>query len=236
MLEKAPNNIESSEVPKGRNIDLYLFRHGEAEDKSLEAGLSERGVEQAKEAAKNLLTRVIGAGGGVIKFISSPVKRAKQTSDIMRQTIQETITEEHLDQVRLMTSRDRDTLKAGGVIGPLTEQGVDDPVNYWLENPDTLEGKSPKEIAARVQGVIDTLQKIADRLPQGEKIFYIGITHEVPQAALLNDKSGKTLNELSGNIQNCESIEIKLKGGSDTKKPEILFRGQSIQSDDPASS
>src|SRR3989338_6866626 len=101
MIEKISNNIESNEIQKGRDIELYLFRHGQAENQGLEAGLTVQGVEQAKEAAKNLLTRIIEAGGGVIKFMSSPVKRAKQTSEIMQQTIQNVISEERLEQVRL---------------------------------------------------------------------------------------------------------------------------------------
>lgn len=233
MSEKIPNgeipkNIESKEVaPKGRDIELYLFRHAEASNQGLESELTGQGKEQAKKAAQDLLTQIIEQGGGVIKFLSSPVKRAKQTSEIMQQVIQEIITDKHLENIRLMTPREREALKAAGVLGPLKGWGIDDPVDYWLENPDVIEGKSPTETAKTLQEVIDLLQKMANRLPHGEKIYYVGITHEVPQAALLNQVSGKTLNELGGNIQNCESIRVGLKGGSDEESA-IVFRNQRI--------
>lgn len=223
------NKIENrEEPPKNREIELYLLRHAEALDQTLDAELTEHGKEQAREAAHDLMKKVLEKGGGIIKFIVSPVRRAQQTAEVMQQVIQEIISEQKGEDVRLMTSRDREALKAGGVIGPLSERGIDDPIDYWLQNPDVLENKSPAEIAKRLSEVVVFLQKMADRLPNGEKVYYIGITHEVPQAALLNQISGKTLNELGGKIQNCESIRIELKGNSD-EDPTILFRDQTMR-------
>lgn len=227
--EISKNNIEGKEVaPKGREIELYLFRHAEASDQGVDAELTERGKEQAKEAAQNLVRQIIEQGGGVIKFLSSPVKRAKQTSEIMQQTIHEILSEQQVKNIRLMSPRDRETLKAAGVIGPLKQSGIDDPVDYWLRNPEILEGKSPSKIAERLHEIINLLQKVADRLSSGEKIYYIGVTHEVPQAALLYQTSGKTLNELGGNIQNCELMKIELKGKSE-EGATIKFRDKEMK-------
>ena len=228
----ARNNIENKETtPKSRGIEFYLFRHAEAADQGVDAELTERGEKQAEEAAQNLVRQIIEQGGGVIKFLSSPVKRAKRTSEIMQQTISEILSEQQIKNMRLMNPRDREALKAAGVIGPLKQRGIDDPINYWLNNPEILEGKSPSKIAEPLHEVIDFLQKMADRLPSGEKIYYIGVTHEVPQAALLNQTSGKTLEELGGNIQNCESMKIELKGNS-KEMPTIKFRDKEIKIDD----
>jgi len=207
---------EQNEIsPVGREVDFYLYRHAEAGGEGVDDELTPKGIEQAQEAAKVLLEEVIQNGGGVIKFISSPVLRAKRTAEIMRSTIQDLIIERKITNVRLMASRDREELRAAGLVGPLKERGIKDPVDYWLNNPDTLEGKSPTEIAGKINEVTRSLQKLTDRLPAGEKIYYIGVTHEVPQAALLNQISGKTLNELGGNIKNCEPIKIGFIGKSD---------------------
>lgn len=234
MSEKEPNSenishIESKEIPpKGREVDFYLFRHAEASGEGLDSELTERGKDQAIKAAQNLLEQIIQGGGGVIKFLSSPVRRAKVTSEIMQHAIQEILVERQIKDIRLISPRDRDALRAAGVIGPLKERGVDDPIDYWLKNPNALEGKCPSEIARKLQEMISFFQKIADRLPAGEKIYYIGVTHEVPQAALLHKVGGRTLNELGGNIQNCESIKIELVGKSD-KGASIKFRNEEMK-------
>ncbi len=238
MSEKEPNlenvgHIENKEIPpKGRGIDFYLFRHAEASGEGLDSELTERGKEQATKAAQNLLEQIIQNGGGVIKFLSSPVRRAKVTSEIMQHAIRETLAKQQIKDVRLMSPRDRDALRAAGVIGPLKERGIDDPIDYWLKNPDALEGKSLTETAQKLQGMINFFQKIADRLPAGEKIYYIGVTHEVPQAAFLHEVSGQTLNELGGNIQNCESIKIELVGKSD-EGAIIKFRNEEMKTGNP---
>jgi broad specificity phosphatase PhoE len=238
MSEKEPNlenvgHIENKDIsPKGREIDFYLFRHAEASGEGLDSELTERGKEQATQAAQNLLEQVIKNGGGVIKFLSSPIRRAKVTSEIMQHTIRETLAKQQIKDVRLMSPRDRDALRAAGVIGPLKKRGINDPIDYWLNNPDALDGKSPAETAQKLQGMINFLQKISDRLPAGEKIYYIGVTHEVPQAAFLHEVSGQTLNELGGNIQNCESIKIELVGKSD-KGAIIKFRNEEMKTGNP---
>lgn len=238
MSEKEANlknfgHIENKEIPpKGREIDFYLFRHAEASGEGLNSELTERGKEQAAKAAQDLLEQIIQKGGGVIKFLSSPVRRAKITSEIMQNAIQEIITERQIKEVRLMSPRDREALRAAGVIGPLKERGIDDPIDYWLKNPDALEGKNPTETAQKLQEMISFFQKVADRLPAGEKIYYIGVTHEVPQAAFLHEISGQTLNELGGNIQNCESIKVELVGKSE-ECAIIKFRNKEMKTGNP---
>ena len=212
--ELTPNDIEGKEAAlKSREIELYL---------------SERGIEQAKVAAQNLVREITEQGGGVVKFVSSPTKRAKQTSVVLQQTISEILSKEQINNIRLMNPRDRESLKAAGVIGPLMKRGIDDPVDYWLKNPETLEGKSPSKTAERLYEMIDRLQKMANRLSPGEKIYYIGVTHEVPQAALLNQTSGKTLSDLGGKVKNCEWLKVEMNGRSE-EGATIKFRGEEMK-------
>lgn len=221
--------------PKGREVDVYLFRHAEAAEQGVETELTGRGIEQAKEAATSLISQIQEQGGGVIKFLSSPVKRAKQTSEIMQQTIAAALIEQEIDNIRLIIPRDREALRAPGVVGPLARQGIEDPIEYWFANPDVLPGKNPEQIAERLRELLGLLKKVADRLPPGEKIHYVGVTHEVPQAALLHQLSGKTLNELGGSVKNCEPVTIHIEGKSE-EGPQILFRNLKLELPDRSAS
>lgn len=242
--EVSPEQTESREKrERGRDIAFYLFRHAQATGQESEAELTEQGRKQAEEAAENLLEHIIEQGGGIIKFLSSPTTRAKQTAEIIQRVISKIIIDKNVQNVRLITStqnlqnvrlttptppRKHDALKSGGVVRTLKKLNIDDPMDHWLQHPDVLEGKSPAEIASRVQKIIDNLQKMADRLPRSEeKIYYVGVTHETPQAALLNQISKKTLNDFGGQMSNCESIRIELKGNTD-EPPTISFRDQTI--------
>lgn len=216
--------------PKGREVDVYLFRHGEAVGEGTDAELSPQGVEQAKKTISDLLKQITEKGGGAVKFISSPVRRAAQTAEIMQSTLEQSIAEQGIQNIRILSPRTREVLKAAGVIGPLKQQGIENPIEYWLNNPESLEGKSPQKLAEQMRELIVFLKKVADRLPPGEKIYYVGVTHEVPQAALLNQLTGKTLEELGGGIKNCEPITIQLEGKSD-HNPKITFRDLHLELD-----
>jgi len=224
MIEGESRGVEHKEgEPSGREIDFHLLRHAEAAGEGIDVPLSETGQVQAQEAAQALLQEVVAKGGGAIKFMASPVRRARETAEIMQQTIEAALAEQKISNVRLMLLRQREALHSAGVIGPLKAQGIEDPVEYWLSHPESVAGANPEAVAERLRGVINHLQALSDRLPPGERIHYVGVTHEVPQAALLNNLSGKTLNELGGRIKNCEPIEINFQGDSDSG-PELVFR------------
>lgn len=228
LFGETNSSREARESEKGgREVDVYFYRHAEAEGEGVEAGLTEVGRQQARQAAEDLLGEITGAGG-VIKFLSSPVRRAQETAGIMRGFIAEAIERSNIQNIRLMSSRERDAVKAAGVIGPLRNKGIEDPIEHWLRNPGAVEGKSPEVISRKVQDLLKIIKKVTDRLPPGEKVNYVTVTHEVPQAALLNSATGKTLNEQGGGIKNCESFKVHMEGKSE-KKPTLNFRGVETQ-------
>ena len=206
----------------GRAMELYLFRHGEAESQEKEAKLSKVGRLQAEETAILLLIEINVQGGGLLKMIHSPTPRAKETFDIMLRTIEANMGH----QLRVLHPRIATALEAGGVIGPLLKRGIpyEETVEYWLCNPHTVDGKSPDIIGKKSEKIIRRLKRTADRLPAGVKIFYVGVTHEIPQAGLLYRVTGKKLSELGGGIKNCESIRVNLGTGSEAP-PCLYFRG-----------
>lgn len=213
------------QVSGNRAVELYLIRHGEAESQEKDAKLSEKGRLQAAEAATLLFTEISAQGSGLLKIVHSPTPRAKETFDIMMEVITGNVGSRD-PRLRVCRPHVASALEAGGVIGPLMKRGIpyEETVEYWLSNPETVEGRSPFVIAERSRKVIRRLKKMADRLPSGVKIFYVGITHEIPQAALLLKASGKKLSELGGSIENCERIRIDVGTGS-TEQPRLYFRG-----------
>src|SRR3989338_854754 len=214
----------------GREIDLYLIRHGEAESQEKTAKLSSKGKLQAEVATLRILSDIWSQGGGLLKFQNSPTLRAQETCDIMRTTSQRIVESSEHSPIKLYDSRQSKFLEAAGVIGPLMKMGVpyEEAVEHWLTNPEVVEGKTPRIIYEHLREYLRRGQKLADLYPKREKTYYIGVTHEVPLAALLSQISGRTLDELGGSIQNCESTEIGLKGKSG-ESPTIRFRGKEMK-------
>ncbi len=214
----------------GREVDLYLIRHGETVSQEKSSRLSPKGRLQAEVEALCLLLDIWSQGGGLLKFYNSPTPRAQETSDIMLAKAQKIIGSSEHSPIKLYNPQVAASLEAAGIIGPLMKMGIsyEKIIEYWLTNPEAVEGKAPRVIYERLQKFLRRGQKLADRLPGGKKIHYVGVTHEAPQAALLNQINGKTLNELGGKIQNCESIKIEFRGDSD-ENPSISFRDRTMR-------
>lgn len=209
--------------PKGREIDVYFFRHGQATGQAPDAELTELGGEQAREAAETLLQKIVAEGGGVIKFLSSPVRRAVQTREIMETYISNAVTQQEIRNIRLMEPRERTSMVAPGITKPLKEKGIADPTEYWLTHPDVLVGKNPHEVASKIQRLLRVIKKTADRLPPGEKIFYAPVLHEPVQAAFFFQATGKTPKDVGGTLRNGESFRVHIEGKS-KKNPTLSFR------------
>lgn len=225
-------NLERKEKePKHRHIEIRIFRHAEAEGEKRDANLTEEGEKHAEMAAEDLLKEIAQAGGGVIKIYHSPILRTKKTADKFESTIENLIKENpsEFSNTRLLKKRPREKLFGHGVYGDLKEKAekgeIDKEfIDYWLENPGVLEGKSPEIIAGRILDLVDRAEKISERLDEGESIYFVFITHEMPFVALVNKLSGKNRQELGGDIKNLESGKIVL--GTE-EKPEFIFRDNS---------
>lgn len=232
IFERFLKGIEDSKEKKGtgREVDLHLIRHGEAESQEKNAKLSSRGRLQAEVEALCLLADIWSQGGGLLKYFNSPTPRAKETADIILAKTQKIIESSKYSPIKLYNPSATTSLEAAGVIGPLMKMGIpyEKSIEHWLTNPEAVKGKTPRVIYERLQEFLRRGQKLADRLPMGEKIYYIGVTHEVPQAALLHQTSGMTLNELGGSIQNCEPIKIEFKGKSE-EDATIKFRDKKMK-------
>ena len=78
------------ETFKGKNGDIHIVRHGQTEDnaehnfRSAETNLTEKGIQQGREAANKLMEKT---GGEIPKILSSSLPRAIHTSDIIRETL-----------------------------------------------------------------------------------------------------------------------------------------------------
>ena len=72
---------------KGKNGPIFIVRHGETEDnldklyRRAKANLTERGIQQAKDAGKQL--RKMLGGKSISKLVSSPLPRAVHTAKII---------------------------------------------------------------------------------------------------------------------------------------------------------
>lgn len=228
-IEEMSKLERKEDEPKNRYIEIYIFRHAEAEGEKRDANLTETGKKQARITAEGLL-KEIAQSSGVIKIFHSPILRAKQTAENFEMAMEKLIKERPTDfpGIRLYKRRSREKLYGLGVYGKLKEKAEkgevgEEFIDYWLEHPETIEGKSPDIIAGRVLDLASRAEKISERLGDGEPIHYIFITHEMPLVALANKLSGKNLQELGGDIGNCEGGKIVFPDKS-SEVPQFIFR------------
>lgn len=214
-MRKIFTRFSSGPKPIGHgSLEVNLIRHAEATSQDSDAPLSEQGKLQAEVAALRLLADTWSKGGGILKAYFSPVARAQETFEIIN-TVSQTVVSHAGEQspIQLYSPRKRDTLRAAGVIGPLISKGIpyEETVNYWLNNPKVIAGKSPEDIYDVFKQFLISQARLAERLPPGGNIHQLGITHEVPLVALLNHVyPNQTLAELGGQIRNCESIDVRI--------------------------
>lgn len=227
MTEKLLQNQEQE--PQQRRTELILMRHGQATSQEKTAVLSELGKQQAREAAERLLSEILNQGGGILKIVKSPVKRAVETGNIVEQTIERLISERGVTNVRLLksTATTRSPLRAPGLMPRLKKFNEQDPVGHWLKHPEILNDATPEIIVAELQKTISTMQAVNSKLNPNDHLFYVAVTHEIPQAALLNKVTGKNLDELGGGVKNCETVTITFTDDPKTAT-ELSFRNEKV--------
>lgn len=176
MSERIPNNEYKTQEykeskPFSPEVDIYLFRHAEASGDGIADGLTENGIEQAKLASSKFLESVHSDGGGSIKFLTSPTRRAEQTAEVMKSTMAEIINRQKLEDINLLVSHKRNELRTAGIVGNLRQQGIIDPIQHWLEKPDLFPDKTPEQVARRLKDVLDSIRQLADRLSTNKKFI-----------------------------------------------------------------
>lgn len=213
--------------PQYRHVEVHIFRHGEAEGEKREAHLTKEGRKQSMVAAENLLKNIKAEGGGVIKIFYSPLVRALETAKIFEEAINKLLQKEpdEFQGTHLMKTHPREKLTGLGAYGELKKRGIEDPVEYWLQNPKAIKGKNPELLAERLLDLTETAQRVASKIGPGEPVHYVWVTHEMPIATLLHKVSGKTLKEFGGSVKNCEELILDMARVQE-ENPKLEFRGE----------
>lgn len=219
---KRENQVEGE--PKHPEVSVYFYRHAEALGQGKDLDITEKGIEQAREAGE-LFYNQIKERGGMVKFLSSPIKRCVQTAKIMEDRLRELSDQDESSKTNILQPRVRSKVGLPGIAPTLRQMGHDtDMIEYWLTHPDVVPGKTPLEISKKIENILRIIQKVANRLKEGTNVTYVYISHEPYTAAFMNQLTGKTLSELGGDIGNCEAMKIEVEGRSD-KPAEVSFRG-----------
>lgn len=210
-IEQMPPREEERAPSK---MELVLMRHGQAESQDKNAALSEQGMEQATGAARALIERIAASGGGIIKLVTSPVRRARETGEVIRRTMIELLSDDKYNNVKLLESRAnvREPLKAAGLMPTIQALDRENPVQFWLEHPNVVPGKTPADMSVPIEKIVATMQQVAQKIKADVPVYYVAVTHEIPQAALLNAMTGETLTDFGGAIKNCEAITVDVTG------------------------
>ncbi|SDR79221.1 histidine phosphatase family protein [Corynebacterium timonense] len=162
---------------------LIMLRHGQTEYNAvrrmqgqLDTVLSERGVEQARAAARQL------TGAGVTRIVSSDLARARRTAEIVAEALGVEVTEDsrlretHLGEWQGLTHEQVDSVHKGARA-------------HWRNNSSWAPpgGESRLEVAQRARPVVDEL--IAS-YPQWEDNAVLIVAHGGTISALTSNLLG----------------------------------------------
>lgn len=161
-----PKNDESRSPPSATTGKFIMVRHGESEGNrerrftmSPEVGLTELGVRQAHEVAR----RIAQLFRAQI-VVSSPFRRARQTSEIIARELNlqiETVHDLHERDLGCLKGHSYDDLRALVLKDPLY-----DPAHGWSWKPEG--GESYEDVRERVMAAVDQLLR---NYPQDEIVI-----------------------------------------------------------------
>ena len=220
---KAPEKKERE--AKGRGVVVHFVRHGEAASYRPGGGLTEEGREQAFEAGKSLLSKI--GKDEMVKFVYSPLERARESNEVMTEGLKEAIEEEKRNDVKLYSPRPEAKLRPQDLIDEtrfiqLKREGKD-VIGYWLSGFITAEeAETPELVLERVKEFIKRREKISQRLPEGPAIHYVCITHSPFMRTLLRDAFGEDF----GEPKMGESIELLF---ASDQEPQVKFRDRATE-------
>jgi len=226
-----------SEMPFEADLRVDFIRHGkpeytEEERKSarFEGNLTEESIEQIRERATELASR-IDKEKELVVFWVSPRTRAQQTAEIIYNifreqnipVIKDPKTIESLSDVKISPDFLKE-LSESGVIGKWME--------YWAES-DLPEGtEKPDEVKKRVERIITYLERIARNIApaEGKKMHFICVGHEEIFRDLLEEGYGLgTRNNTGPSYGEVMSMDIiKSQQGQDAVL-ELRYKGQETE-------
>lgn len=225
-MEEARETLPVKEGEKDqREIVIHFIRHGEASYVSkddIEGELTERGREQARQAALALFNQL--KEGEIIGFYSSPRKRAQETAEEIRQEIERLCQEGK--RIIVVHSPKTPQFRRLSIDDQLTHEWIElariqkqDPIDFWLKNP----GESSEKIENNFRTFLSKFSGLASRLlPVGPNIHLVCITHTGPSEVFVGRLLGS---QHPGNLANCEEFTIKLATVKD-KHPILEFKGR----------
>lgn len=236
--------FESKENGRNVHIRAKFVRHGEKS--SFDGGLTDKGVEDAKEYGREFEPLEDG-----VKGFYSHIKRSKDTL--------ENITQE-IDTEKKYKSRQRNNLILND---PGEMPWSEDSLNKYKELVDENNGDenaaldwylshgeqrpdsntiSPKEAAARLANLVEKYVRMVSRLKNGSSVDFVHVSHsgtiepflqqvignEIEQNPI--DPKGKTfLEKMGGMINFLEEFEVDIKTDeNDNVAVELTFRGRNF--------
>lgn len=226
-----------SEIPSEADLSVDFVRHGKPEytdeerkSAKFEGNLTEEGIEQVKERATELASK-IDKERELVVFWVSPRTRAQQTAEIIYSVFQEQNipvikdlkTVKSLSDVKISPDFLKDLLKSD-TIGKWME--------YWA-GADLPEGtEKPEEVKKRVARVITYLERIARNITpiEGKKLHFICVGHEEIFRDLLEEGYGLGTKDHTGpGYGEVMSMGIRRSKQEQDAVLELKYKGQETE-------
>lgn len=232
--------LESKEKKlTGPDLIVDFVRHGKPEYTNeeirsaiIEGNLTEEGVNQVKERAVELASKIDKEKEFVVFWVS-PKQRAQQTAkiifDVFRNqnipVIKDLRTIKSLSDVKMSPAFIKDLLK-NDAIGKWME--------YWTESDLPEDTEKPEEVRKRVERIITYLERIARNIAPAEnkKLHFICVGHEEIFRDLLEEGYGLGTKDNTGpNYGEIMSVGINKSVSGKKAKLKLDYHGQLTELD-----
>lgn len=239
-IKSFDGQLESQEKkPTQPDLKVDFVRHGkpvytdeEIRSATIEGSLTEEGINQVKERAVELASRIDREKEFVVFWVS-PKQRAQQTAkiifDIFHEqnipVIKDLRTVKSLSDVRMSPSFIEDLLE-NDAIGEWME--------YWTESDLPEDIEKPEEVKKRVERIITYLERIARNITpeEGRRLHFICVGHEEIFRDLLEEgyRLG-TKNNMGPSYGEVMSVGINKSEPGKNAKLKLDYHGQSTELD-----
>ncbi len=223
--------------PTQPDLRVDFVRHGKPEytdeeikSATIEGNLTEEGINQAKERALELASK-IDKEKELVVFWVSPKQRAQQAAKIIFDTFQEQLipvikdlrTVKSLSDVKMSPVFIADLLK-NDAIGKWME--------YWTESDLPKDTEKPEEVKKRVERIITYLERIARNITpaEGRKLHFICVGHEEIFRDLLEEGYGLgTKNNTGPSYGEVMSVDINKSEHGKNARLKVEYHGQGVE-------
>ncbi len=219
------------------DLRVDFIRHGrpeytdeEIQSAAIEGSLTEEGIEQTKESAIELASK-IDKEKELVVFWVSPKQRAQQTAKILFDILQKQNIP-IIEDLRTVKSLSDVKMSPDFIADLYKNDAIGKWMEYWTESDLPKDTEKPEEVKKRVERVIAYLERIARNITpeRDKKLHFICVGHEEIFRDLLEEGYGLgTKDDTMPSYGEIMSMDIKKSEHGKDAMLKLEYRGQKTE-------